>query len=198
MSTRVSPPGLHPTTRPSSGCGFQQGFSVIETCVSLVILSVLAAWAAPAMARWLDRLGDDFAANFVASLQLARSEAIKTGTRATVCKSSDGSHCSVSGHWGQGWIAFQDDNANGLREPTERVFDVRGAAAGNWSMTGNQSIAHYVSFRSDGVPAQVSGAFQAGTLTLCRTGAPADTGRWLIMSATGRTRLQPVSARTCG
>ena len=48
-----------------------------------------------------------------ASVQIARSEAIKSNTTVTLCTSTNGSSCAGSGDWEQGWIVL-DVNDNVL------------------------------------------------------------------------------------
>ena len=197
--TRHAQQALWPHPIPTQGrATHQRGISLTEVCISLVVICVLSAWAAPSLGRFLNTMGGDFASRLVASLQLARSEAIKTGGRATVCKSGDGVRCSNSGHWGQGWIVFHDDNHSGQREASERLIDVREALGGGWTIKGNASISDYVSFRGDGMPAQLNGAFQAGTFSLCRVDGSPESARLLVMSATGRARIQRASVPACG
>lgn len=51
--------------------------------------------------------------DFIAALNLARSEAIKTGTAAGVCRSDNATSCTASGTWESGWIVFADPDRNG-------------------------------------------------------------------------------------
>jgi type IV fimbrial biogenesis protein FimT len=51
--------------------------------------------------------------NLVISIQEARNEAVKRGSGAVICASSDQATCSGSDDWTTGWIAFSDMNQNG-------------------------------------------------------------------------------------
>jgi type IV fimbrial biogenesis protein FimT len=48
---------------------------------------------------------------FISTLNLARSEALKRGTRVTVCASTDQTTCDTN-DWAQGWIVFSDRDAD--------------------------------------------------------------------------------------
>jgi len=173
------------------------GISLLELMVTMAVLAIAAAAAQPMLGSLFDSLGNDMARALGSSLQLARSEAIKRASRATVCKSSDGERCSAAGSWGQGWIVFHDGNHNGSREAGENIIQVRQALPQRWRISGNSSVAQYVSFQADGSPTLVSGAFQAGTFTVCRLAGANAQAKLLVMSATGRLRVQGAAVQSC-
>lgn len=193
----------HGTQQASKGSvtkrGTIAGLGLPELLVAVALVGLAACAAQPLWASLFDRLGTDMAQALSSSLQLARSEAVKTASRATVCKSADGERCSSAGHWGQGWIVFHDRNHNGTRDEGEPVVKVQPGLPARWLISGNAAVAHYVSFQADGSPTLVSGAFQAGTFTVCRaSGSGSGAGaRLLIMSATGRLRTQSATDPAC-
>jgi type IV fimbrial biogenesis protein FimT len=83
------------------------GFTLIELLVTIAVAAILMAIATPAFRQFLqsDRLLTE-ANQLVMSLDLARSEAIKEDTTVQVCASSDGSTCSGTANWSQGWIVL--------------------------------------------------------------------------------------------
>jgi type IV fimbrial biogenesis protein FimT len=173
------------------------GLGLPELLVAVALVALAACTVQPLWAVVFDWLGTDMARALGSSLQLARSEAIKTASRATVCKSADGQRCNSAGNWGQGWIVFQDRNHDGQRDAGEPLVQVQAGLPARWLISGNASVAHYVSFQADGSPALVSGAFQAGTFTVCRATGSSTGARLLIMSATGRLRVQSTAATSC-
>ncbi len=99
------------------------GFSIIEVLVVVAIAMILAAIAIPAFNIFIGNTRTSTIANeFVAALNLARSEAMKRGVEVYVRSSSGGTSCQTGEPWGQGWlVADENDEAirvrEGLKEP---------------------------------------------------------------------------------
>src|SRR5690606_661000 len=87
------------------------GFSLIELMVVVAIVAILAVVAYPALGSVINsnRLSSH-ANEMVASLQLARSEAIRRNATVSVCGSTDGSTCVTSaGAWAS-WLTVLDSD----------------------------------------------------------------------------------------
>lgn len=129
-------------TRIQSGAG---GFTIIEAMVTIAILGIVTAIAAPSVAALMasNRLSSS-ANETLGAMMLARSEAFRTGRQVVVCKSSDSSSCSASASWADGWIVFVDDDASGARNGTEVVLragaPVKGVSASGESGAGDAVI----------------------------------------------------------
>lgn len=176
----------------------EEGFSLIEMLVAVALAAILTSLAAPSVAQFAASLQLSSASNnLMASLFLARSEAIKRNGRVVLCKTSDGVNCAASGGWEQGWIVFHDANNNALREETEQIIQQQMALSGSLRLTGNATVASYVSFVSTGGTRLTGGGFQAGTLTLCRASAASVDGRQIILNAAGRPRVQKAAIPSC-
>jgi type IV fimbrial biogenesis protein FimT len=175
------------------------GFSLVELLVTLAILGTLAALAAPSFVALIRSSSLAAASNeFLGGLRLARSEALRRGGRVAMCKSNDGATCTDSGGWEQGWIMFNDPNHNGAPDSGEDVI-VRGPAARSGVVLyGNQPVARVISFAPMGGPRAASGAFLAGTMTLCQRSAQRAAARQIVMSSAGRLRIQQVTLESCG
>ncbi len=177
---------------------WQQAFSLLELVVVAALAAVLAAMAIPSMSRMLGEQRAASRANaLLGSLQLARAEAIKHNGRVVLCKSSDGLDCSATGGWEQGWIVFRDTNNNAKRDLGEPVLQHHAGAAQGLALTGNLPVGTYVSFSASGTAKLSSGAFQAGTFTLCPAPNSRISVRKIVLAATGRARLQPGSESDC-
>ena len=176
----------------------QAGFSLTELLMVSAIAAALAAVAVPSFAGFLaTQRSSSTVSRFVASLNLARSEAIKRNARAVLCKSADGSACSQTGTWNQGWIVFHDANNNGQIDPGEAlVLQSAGLAAG-YRLTGNTNVSRYVSYSANGSAKLLSGAFQAGTFTLCPPPGSGVKPQKVILSGTGRPRVAPGQTADC-
>jgi len=173
------------------------GFTLVELLVVVAISALLLALAAPAFNGLLSaQKSTALVGAFMDSLNFARSEAIKRGGRAVLCKSANGTGCSSSGSWDQGWIVFYDANNNAAFDPGEDLLQQRGATPG-LRLNGNAQVASYVSYSTSGTAKLVSGAFQSGTFSLCPDPANAAAVRLIVLSSTGRARSKNGSASDC-
>ena len=176
------------------------GFTLVELVVVVVaITATLLAIAVPGMNGMLSAQKSTALVNsFVVSLHLARGEAIKRNARAVVCKSADGLSCSTSGSWEQGWIVFHDANNNGVLDAGEQVVLQQGPIARDLRLTGNMHVADYVSYSASSSAKLLSGAFQAGTFTMCPAAASSSSDvRLVVLSGTGRPRTQKGTISDC-
>ena len=125
----------------------RNGFTLLELLVTLALLGVLAALAAPSFTDTIHRYRVSTVANeFAASINLARDSAIQRNGNVTIAKLA-GSACTDSGDWSCGWQIFRDVNGNGtLNAGTDELIqEFRISAgvsvmrpAGGDSMTGNR------------------------------------------------------------
>lgn len=119
------------TARPRSMArrGQGRGFTMVELLVTLVVLAILLALAAPNMASFINnsRLRAS-QSELVSALTLARSEATKRGNFVVV----EALAPVVAGaEFSSGWRVFEDKNNNGVRDDDEEIFRSYPALAGN-------------------------------------------------------------------
>ncbi len=161
----------------------QAGFTLIELLVTISIVAILAAIAVPsfneiALSSKLTSLSN----SFMASAQLARSEAIKRNRSVILCASSNGSTCT--GTWSGGWVVV-------LTDGTGTVVNSQPALPNGFLMSEANGLTSIV-FQPTGVGATFS------TLTLCRaTPTPGDQKRTIQIDATGRSDVTRDPATTC-
>ena len=176
----------------------QGGFSLTELLVALAIAALLATMGVPAMGSMADSMRMTNASNRLHShLHLARSEAIKRRGRVALCKSADGVYCTSAGDWEQGWIVFSDTNNDGLREWNEDVIAVEGAQPARLLISANQHINSNVSYAPGGEARLLTGAFQAGTFTVCNDSAGRADARQVTVNSVGRARVQKGLLASC-
>jgi len=173
--------------RISHGC---LGLTLIELMVTIAVVAILAAMAAPSFTSLLGSYRVDAAAQELkTSLDLARSEAIKIGPVnpdpdahvTEVCPSANGTSCtSNSTNWAPGWLIWSDaDGSSGMS--ASEIIQVAGAA--NSSLTFTSSAASTVKFKSLG---QIKDT--APNFTISH--AASSTTRYVCLSASGSSKVQ--------
>jgi len=171
----------------------QRGLTLIELMVGVTVLSILLLFAVPSFQGSIARSRLTSSTNdLVSAMALARSEAIRRGTRVTVCKSANGAACTTSGGWQQGWLVFADptrSSAAATVDVGETVIAVAGARPGNISVLGSANFANFVSFAADGTVRAMNGTSMAGRLRVCSSAAAltdAARARELDITSAGR------------
>lgn len=173
------------------------GVTLIEVAITVTILAILAAVALPALNNVI--LANRLAAGaneLVGSLQVARSEAIRRGSRVAVCASSSGTACG--GNWSSGWIVFEDRNRDGAVSSGETVLRVQPALDG-LEVLESSNIGTSIVFRPDGMARRTTGALLAGRLSVCKaaTGVPQNV-RQIEIASGSRISLSRVNGSgTC-
>lgn len=168
----------------------RHGFTLVEMMVTIAILGILLAIAIPSYQRFvLDTRMTTQANEFLTMLHFTRSEAVKRNTRVTICKSSDGATCTMTGDWRQGWIVFVDAPANGTLDGADVVLRVHGALEGGSTLVGNNSAADYISYLPSGQSSLASNV--DGIVKLCSPVAGIAGRNVVISFGPGRTRVEP-------
>jgi type IV fimbrial biogenesis protein FimT len=174
------------------------GFTLLELMMGMLLVAVLITLGAGSLKPlWEKYQLQAQAEDLLSTLLLARGEALKRGVRVTACVSRDGIQCESFGDWDQGWLVFEDADSNATRSALESLVQAHGVLPLNLLASGNGPVAHYVSYGANGRSLYASGAFQAGTITLCRSSAEPGTGWKLVINAVGRPRLEKVSLAAC-
>lgn len=134
--TRTSAPAFRP---------LQAGFTLVELLVTIVILAVIATLGIPSLSKFLrEWQRDNVSREFMAAVQTARAEAIKSSRKVILCPSSDGSSCANSTSWKTGWLAFVDTDGNGSLDADERIITQRSTEANVSSMTSSDDVRQVV------------------------------------------------------
>ena len=150
--------------------------------VSIAVLAVLVAVGVP-MFRDV-ALGSRLSAaanNLLASVQLARSEAIKRNLAVTVCASADGATCAGGGGWQQGWIVVDSTAAVIQRQaalPAGYMMDQAGGTAP-------------LNFEPIGIGAT------AAAMTVCRSDPLGSQERLVSITAAGSVYVTTTTSGAC-
>jgi type IV fimbrial biogenesis protein FimT len=160
----------------------QRGFTLLELMVTLAVAAILFSVAVPGFQSMVQRNRViTYTNDFIATVNFARSEAIRTGSPVSICASSDGANCT--GSWSQGWIVFANRDGDSPAEVdaggTEPVLKVHEALNTNYTLASDAVF-------TNGVTYDAAGAANAtGALAVCYDGTPARS-RAIVL-----TRLRP-------
>jgi type IV fimbrial biogenesis protein FimT len=161
------------------------GFTLIELMVTVAVIAVVLTLGVPAFKDTIRNNVLTASINeFIATLNFARSEAVKRGVYVTVRKTSANS--SVG--WEGGWQVFTDVTANGLYDSsTDQLLRVHDALKTNYTLRGNNNFTNYISYKPSG-ESNTMGSF--GLCDNSISGNPTKgTSRLITISILGRITL---------
>jgi type IV fimbrial biogenesis protein FimT len=155
------------------------GFSLVELMVALAVMGILIGIAIPAFDSFiLSHRLSSYASAFSASARVARSEAMKRNLPVTLCKSSNGTSCSTSGGWEQGWIVLSGTTVIKRQQATVTGYLL-------------SSSVDSLTFQPNGL-----GATQS-TVVVCRSSPLGTEERQVTVSATGRANISKTYSGAC-
>ncbi len=175
---------------------FVSGFTLVETLIVLVTISILTFMVVPSFVDLVRSSRLTIQANrFVTALNLARSEAIRRNQRTYICiRAGEGSTeaCSDDQAWEKGWIVYADDNANRKPDRHEIIQLFEPIAAG-YILRSNGRVSA-LAYRGDGMARRAKGGLPMMTFRICAPDASNENveqrAREVVVSASGRLRLQ--------
>jgi type IV fimbrial biogenesis protein FimT len=163
----------------------ERGFSLIELMVTLAVATIVLSVGVPSFRSVImdNRLATQ-ANEFVTSINLARSAAVRFQRNAIVCASADFDaavpSCTASADWSNGWIVWVDKNRNAATDANEilSVFAPLNDAS-TFSSLGTLGFTY-----------NARGFSLAGgdDLVMCDS-RTAETGRLIRVNAVGRTNI---------
>ncbi len=161
----------------------QNGFTLVELLVTLSVASILLTVAVPSYRTFVqDNLLTAQSNTFHSALALAKSEAIRRSSFATICPSTNGTGCTGGTTWSNGWLVFADTNGNGVVEAGEEILQVNAALSGGNTMRSGFRIR--VTFSASGF---TSG--YADTFSLCDTRGVSHS-KAIVLNNQGRFRSE--------
>jgi type IV fimbrial biogenesis protein FimT len=172
----------------------QRGMTLVELMFTIFIMAVLAMIAIPS---WRDAsLGSRLTAtanSLHGSIQIARSEAIKTNTPIILCVSTDGENCAGAGDWDQGWIVLRQlmgDGVDADGNPIIVVLHSEPAQSNNFKVVEEGGLTE-LTFQPIGVGAS------AARFTVCREEPVGNQARVVSVTATGIANVSTTDDGTC-
>lgn len=115
---------------PRTTPGSQRGFTLGEVLTTLGVLGVSLSLVVPSFERVTQsNLRATTINELVATLHVARSEALARNATIAICPSADGQTCARVA-WEAGWIRFVDSNGNYRADDGEAVLGGAPAIAG--------------------------------------------------------------------
>jgi len=182
-----------------------KGFTLIELLITLVIVAILLTVGVPSIKRYMQS-GQLIASTneLLSAFHLARSESVKSNARVTICTSTNGTSCSDSKSWREGWIVFIDRDGNAAGTGT--ACTAAGVAGGDCllrvhrafpdkllSVSGEDSNTDAITeftFNARGLPT-VGGISRSGTFLICSFDSSDIVigSRAVVLSLSGRVRI---------
>lgn len=164
----------------------EDGFTLIELMIAIGLMALLLSMAVPAMNMFVSNARQTGAVNdFVSSMHIARSTAITTNARVTICPSASGGNCEAVS-WDEGWIVFGDLDSDQNVDGDESIIAASAGIDGLSIVSGE--FAQYLMYRPNGRVMNASVNSNSGQFTVCdRRGS--DHAKVLIVDLSGRPRL---------
>lgn len=170
------------STKPASS----RGFTLIELMIAIALTGLLLSMAVPALDQFTTSARQTSAINdFVASMHLARSTAVTTNFRTTICASSNGNTCEAVS-WDEGWIVFTDLDSD---QEVDNDDTIVGSAEG---MDGvdiqSGEFGRFLMFRPNGRAMTTAVTGNSGQFTVCDDRGSAH-AKVIIVDLSGRPRM---------
>ena len=167
----------------------ETGFTLIELMVTIVVAAIILTVAIPSFKEIIDnnRLVTQVNA-FTTSLAMTRSEAIQRAQQVTMCKSANGTSCTTSGNWEQGWIVFEDVNGDGSNSGDDTIRVFSGLPTG-YTVRVSGNFSDWLAYSRTGMSTGSSGAGVAAIFRVCTADAVTTKSRAIDINTTGRARL---------
>ena len=159
--------------------------------IAVGLTGLLLSMAVPALDVFVSNARQTGAINdFVSTLHQARSAAVTTNTRVTICPSSNGTNCEAVG-WSSGWIAFADPDSDRNVDNGETILASKEGVDGLTLQSAE--FATFLTYRPNGRVMNASLNGSAGAMTFCDDRGP-KRAKVMIIDLSGRPRVSETLA----
>ncbi len=189
MSSRKS---LVRSTLRTNTRGNSHGFTILELMVTVAVAGILSMVVVPELSIFLkNSAARQTTFDMMSALTIARSEAIKRGSRVLLCRTAD-PHASVpicggdTKDWSTGWLVFiAEDGDSEFDVGTDILVTVGDATSNGISLFTNNITDASLEFRSDGS----IGAAGTARFVICDDRGT-EAGRQLNVTRVGRPDVE--------
>ena len=169
----------------------QAGFTLLELMVTAGILAIVLVIALPSFQSVVNNARIASARDGLANaIKMTRSEAVFSKIPTTICASVDQQSCSGTGDWDNGWIIFNDADADGQIDNGDTLVDVF-YGGGNVNI-GAGSGGGIITFQASGMKTNVA----VDNIGFCDPDAELD-GKSLSVGNTGSLRYLGAATAGC-
>jgi type IV fimbrial biogenesis protein FimT len=169
----------------------ENGFTLIELMIAVGLTGLLLSMAVPALDIFVANARQTGAINdFVSTIHQARSTAVTTNTRVTICPSASGNDCESVG-WNAGWIVFSDPDSDRNVDAGETILSASGAVDGLTIQS--SQFGTFMMYRPNGRVMNASLNGSSGAFTVCDDRG-ASHAKVMIIDLSGRPRLSKTMA----
>ncbi len=169
----------------------QNGFTLIELMIAVGLTGLLLSMAVPALDIFVANARQTGAINdFVSTIHQARSTAVTTNQRVTICPSSNGTNCEVVG-WNNGWIAFADPDSDRTVDNDETIFASSGRVD-NLTLV-SAEFGTFLTYRPNGRVMNASVNGSAGAIAFCDDRGT-EHAKVMLIDLSGRPRISKTLA----
>jgi type IV fimbrial biogenesis protein FimT len=174
----------------------QRGFTLLELMTTISVVALLVSIGLPSMTSVVrsNRIVAD-TNELVATIYMARSEAMNDVVQVTICKSSDQVNCDNGASWQDGWIVFADTDEDEVRDllgtPETLIYAHEKLSGSNTLQSA--SFGNWIAFRPNGMA--IGSTANAGVFSLCHSGS--SYGRDISVNRTGSPSVAQAGEGSC-